>query len=1063
MDRRPPQPGGRGPSQLVTVVPADDDDARPVLSGRSPGRGPPAPGPPSPRLVIRLLGEVEVSLDGHPLPELATARGLRLLARLALATGGGVPRDRLAGDLWPSSAAAQARTNLRKLLHDVRHRLPDPDQFVEPGHRSVRWCAGPAGFVDALAFTDALARGDPAGAVRYYGGDLLPGCEDDWVLVERERLRRLAIGALAGLAADAADARRDGDVVTHARNLLRLDPLHEPGCRLLVEALARRGERGEALRTYHRMAETLSGELGVTPEAATVAVADRLMRPVSGRRPGAAEGSATLFGRSEQWRAVHEAWLEARAGRSQMLLVTGEAGIGKTRLVEELARRVSADGDAVACGRAYEAAGGQPWGPVVDWLRSDAVRPALDRLDEVWRVELGRLLPELGARSRLLPVTPPDTEPARRHRLLDAVGKGLLAGARPLLLVVDDLQWCDQDTLDLCGHLVRCAPSAPVLVAGTARDDEVGEDHPVVLLRRYLAAARAVTTVVLGPLDREATAMMAAGVGGHDVDAATAERLWIETEGNPLFVAEAVRAGIGAGDPVRALTPTVHALITARLDRLPAQVRRLAEVAATIGRAFTPTVLAGAAGRSPEDLAGDLDELWQRHILRERGAAWDFSHDRIREVALGSISPARRRTLHRSVAEAIESHHAEDLGPVSARLAAHYEAAGVEWRAVAAYERAAAHAYRVFALDDGIALSQRALRLLDDVPRGVARDETELRLRAALGVPLVARRGYGAPSVGRCYERALTLHRRLGSRPSASVLRGLALHAVVSCRFDRAAELGQELVAAGRTDHLALVEGEYVLGVTDFWCGDFAAAAYRLTAAIDAYRIEDSPLHIARFAQDPKAVCLSRLALTQLVRGRARESGSTMLRATRIAAELDHPMTTGYVLAFDAIRTALSPETGDDLRRAVAALEAVTSPMQIGYFDALATMLGGWRDVLDGDLGGVAVIREVTDVLRHEQPLHLTLGLSLSARGHLRAGDVPAGRAAVAEALAFAGRTGQRYLLAELQRIDAELIAGTGNRPGAIEAARRAVDTAVAQDAPWLRDRALVTLGRAAG
>lgn len=365
----------------------------------------------------------------------------------------------------------------------------------------------------------------------------------------------------------------------------------------------------------------------------------------------------------------------------------------------------------------------------------------------------------------------------------------------------------------------------------------------------------------------------------------------------------------------------------------------------------------------------------------------------------------------------------------------------------------------MFALDEGIELSLRALRLLDDMPRGAARDAIELRLRAALGVPLVARRGYGAPTVGRCYERALTLHRRLGSPPSPSVLRGLALHAVVTCRFDRAVELGRELVTAVPTDHLAHVEGEYVLGVTDFWRGEFRGAERHLLAAIDAYRVEDSPLHIALFAQDPNAVCLSRLALTQLFRGRDREADATMRRASRVAEELDHPMTTGYVRAFDAIRFALSPEAGD-LGRAVAALESVTSPMNIGYFGAVAKMLAGWRDVLDGDLRGVATIRAVTDVLRREQPLHLTFGLSLLARGRFRAGDVAAGRATITDALAWTTRTGQHYLLAELQRIDAELVARGGDLGAATATARCAVDTAVEQDARWLQDRATATLDR---
>jgi tetratricopeptide (TPR) repeat protein len=458
----------------------------------------------------------------------------------------------------------------------------------------------------------------------------------------------------------------------------------------------------------------------------------------------------------------------------------------------------------------------------------------------------------------------------------------------------------------------------------------------------------------------------------------------------------------------------------------------------------------------------DLDELWRLHIVRDRGAAYDFSHDRLRDVALESISPARRRKLNRSVAEAIEAHHAADLGPVSARLAVHYARAGLQSRAVEAYERAARHAYRVFALDACIALLQRALRLLDESARGHGRDEVELRLLSALGVPLVARLGYGAPEARRCYERALTLHRRLGRRPGPSVLRGLALDAVTCCRFDRAEEMGRELIAAGRTDPTARVEGEYVLGVTHFWRGEFADAEHHLREAIDRYRLEDAPLHISRYAQDPLGVCLSRLALTELYRGRRAEADRSMREALRAATELGHPMTLGYVRAFDAILVALDPGHRD-LAAAVAALDAVTSPMHIGYFATIAQLLGGWRDVRGGDLRGLAALRQATDRLRSHQHLHLTLGLSLLARGCQRAGDPAEGRAAVAEALDRTQRTGQRYLLAELLRVDAELLARSGDPAGGAALAGRAVDTAVAMESPWLRDRALATLSSLSG
>ena len=188
------------------------------------------PDPAAARLVISLLGEVAVVVDGRPVPELAAPRMQRLWARLVLARGHRLLRNQLACELWPQSSDAQARTNLRKLLHDLRRSLPAEPELVDVDSRAVRWCAGSMVWVDVLAFTDALAKGELREAVGSYGGVLLPDCDDDiWVEAERERLRRLAVETLAGLAADADVEHRDSDVVGYARDLLRIDPLHEPG------------------------------------------------------------------------------------------------------------------------------------------------------------------------------------------------------------------------------------------------------------------------------------------------------------------------------------------------------------------------------------------------------------------------------------------------------------------------------------------------------------------------------------------------------------------------------------------------------------------------------------------------------------------------------------------------------------------------------------------------------------------------------------------------------------------------------------------------------------------
>ena len=228
-----------------------------------------------------------------------------------------------------------------------------------------------------------------------------------------------------------------------------------------------------------------------------------------------------------------------------MLCVAGEAGIGKSRLVEELVRQVAADGHAVAYSRAYEAAGRPPWGSVIDWLRSGSVEP-LPR-------HPGRRLPDR-ARSAAarapaahpgLPDAPPATDLGRRHHLLAAVRRGLLAVGKPLLLVVDDLQWCDPDTVELCEILVQSARSTPVLIAGTVRDEEAAGAQLLDRWHRHLVPA----VIALGPLDRGATAEMAALIGRRTLTPQNAVRLWTETEGNPLFIVEAIRRDSAPGRP----------------------------------------------------------------------------------------------------------------------------------------------------------------------------------------------------------------------------------------------------------------------------------------------------------------------------------------------------------------------------------------------------------------------------------------------------------------------------------------------------------------------------------
>src|SRR5919108_3828210 len=445
-----------------------------------------------------------------------------------------------------------------------------------------------------------------------------------------------------------------------------------------MEAHLALGDRAAALRSYHRYAEVLRRDLALEPGEAIWAMYRQLRAHTPNREALQGEDTAPVtevpfVGREVELDQLNQAWNAAREGRAHLVLVSGEPGIGKSRLAMEFGRRVRAEGYLVASARAYEAAGRLPWGPVVDLLRSDALRSHIDTLDTVWRVELARLLPELqDASSGSGPSQSGDA--VQRHRLFDAVSRVIVLGGRPRLLIIDDLQWCDAETIELIGFVVRSGQTAPLLIVGTVRSEEIPEHHPLIGLVNALGHDHAVTTVPLDRLDEATTATLAARLLAQDsIDPELAARLWSETEGNPLFVIEALRAGISAGGSQAVLTPTMRAVLRTRLGQLTDGARRLAEAAAVVGRPFSVGLMVSATGIDERELVDHLDELWRRRIIRDQGFTYDFSHDKLRTVALETLSPARRRQLHRAVAEAIAVEFRHDLDAASPQLAAHYD------------------------------------------------------------------------------------------------------------------------------------------------------------------------------------------------------------------------------------------------------------------------------------------------------------------------------------------------------------------------------------------------------
>jgi len=467
------------------------------------------------------------------------------------------------------------------------------------------------------------------------------------------------------------------------------------------------------VRAYHVCAATLERELGIDPSPETRAVYESLVTVGQAEKT---PGTPPFTGRAAERARLAAVWRAAASGHPRLVLVTGEAGVGKTRLADELRAQ---PGAVTAEARAYPAEGPLAYGVAAAWLRSAPVAARLSRLGRPDLTELARLLPELAARA-----TPPEPLPEAelRHRLLGAIGRALLAAGAPLQLIVDDAQWADAQSLRLIHYLIRSAPSARLLVAATARREELDENHPLTAVTTALHALGRCTEIGLSRLSREETAMLAERITGAALDPPGLDRLYGDSEGNPLFVVEALRPGAPAAQKG-------PAVIAGRLARLSPAAAAAAGVAAAIGQAFTADVLAASTGLDEQAFVAALDELWRRGIVRAQGPnAYDFSHGRIRDAAYAALGPPRRRHVHLAVARALErSEHA-----AAAAIAPHYEHAGATAEAVRWHERAAEAAQWLHAHADAVRALERALALSGELPDGPDTAGLQLRLLTAL-------------------------------------------------------------------------------------------------------------------------------------------------------------------------------------------------------------------------------------------------------------------------------------------------------------------------------------------
>lgn len=773
------------------------------------------------RLVVRLFGSPQLERDGSPIA-VDTRKALALLAYLAL-SGQRHGREALAVLLWPDYA--DGRAALRRTLSSLARALDGAGLAAE--RDSIALAPGAVLWVDVTHFRALLADADRHGhaaveacptcvarleeAAGLYHDDFLAGFSlrdsaefDDWRFFQAEGLRRELATVLDRLVTAHVHAGAYEPAITHARRRLALDPLHEPAHRVLMQLYEWAGQRAAALRQYQRCTRLLQDELGVAPQPETIELYQAL-RTGTGPQPTATvassptvAGSLTvaqsepapvvaqptaagqllpLVGRETEWAILRDRY-DAVGLDGHLVVVEGEAGIGKTRLVEEVLAAVGQAGAATLVVRCFAGQGGLAYGPVAEALRDALARPeAADRLSTTpphWLAEAARLLPELAALIPDLPAALPLDNPGAQAHFFEGMAQvlsALVGGLRPGLVTVDDLHWADAATVDLLAYLIRRLRGRPLFLVATWRAEEAPAGHPLRLLLAEALRAGLGTHLTLDRLGRADVEALSTAVNpaGRALPAATVERVHTETEGLPFFLVEyltAIAHGLtpaANGDWMR--PGGIRALLRSRLTSVDDAGRRLLATAAVIGRSFDVDTLQAAGDLPEEELVVALEALLARGLIREAGGDrqpnYDFSHEHLRALVYEETSRARRRLLHRRVADALATLGAGDVdGARAGRIARHYEQAGQPAAAAQYYRLAGNYARGLYANAEALVHLRAALALGD--PDSAGLHEAIGDLQTLLGDYGAAITSYTAAEGAAEPGRRVTLARKLG-------------------------------------------------------------------------------------------------------------------------------------------------------------------------------------------------------------------------------------------------------------------------------------------------------------
>jgi class 3 adenylate cyclase/predicted ATPase len=834
-------------------------------------------------------------------------------------------------------------------------------------------------------------------------------------------------------------------------------------------------------------------------------------RPLRSRLSAAATHGLTRFvGRQVEIEQLQRALERAGGGRGQVVAVIGEPGVGKSRLFYEFIHSHRAQGWFVLESFSVSYGKATAYLPVIDLLKTyfqiadrDETRTIRAKvtghvltLDEALRDTIPALLALLEALPKEDPFQSLDPS-QRRQRTLDALKRLLLreSQVQPLLAVFENLHWIDSETQAFLNSLIESLPTARLLLLANYRPE----------YQHAWGSKTYYTQLRLDPLPHASAAELLHALLGDDASLQLLSRLLIDrTAGNPFFLEESVRALVetqvlvGERGAYRQVQPlqtiqvpaTVQAVLAARIDRLPADEKRLLQTAAVVGTDF-PFPLLQAVAEVPEaELRRSLTYLQAAELIYETRLfpelEYTFKHALTYQVAYESLLQERRRELHTRIMEALEELTGERVSEQVERLAYHALRGEVWDKALTYFHQAGNKAAARSAHIEAISHLTTALDLLKHLPDAPHRVDQELALQTTLGGALMATRGHAAPEVEQAYGRAWELCRQVEETPElCRVLVGLHMFYRQRAELQTSYEVGKQLLTFAQSvqDSQFLLEAHQALGTTLYFMGEFVQAREHLEQGVTLYDPLQHRSHAILYGQDPGVICLSTLSRALWALGYPDQAVQRLQESLALAQQLSHPFSLSFALYVAAVVYQYLQQV-QATQEHTEALMALSTEQEFRQRLAQGRILLGWTLVEQGRLAeGIAQMRQSAAAYGATgADLGRSYYLALLAEAYGKGGQAGEGLAVLAEALDAMDEHDIRFNEAELNRLKGELLlrqlAEGGSwlmakakpcpqpeveRPGLTEAEacfRQALDTARHQHAKSLELRAAIGLSR---